>query len=205
MGLSEKANQALKGQAHELIDEIKKIEEPIERLVAKRDALQKNIDEVQETSRDLKEAANVLMDLCGEEKPYDIPKRKEVVDYRKPGRLRVKKICDTCGETVYVPHMKKKCPLDGCKGRVEKPEPALELDPEPEDDPEDDLESDDDIDLGPERSDPPMPVDDDSWRRPGPGLEKKGCNRCNRPVYVLPHCTICPDEMCHGHLVDVKK
>ncbi len=201
MALSEKANQALKGQADELIAEIKGIEEPIEKLVAERDALQKQIDEIQETSRDMKEAANALMNLCGGEKPYELSKRKEVVDYLKPGPKRFPRKCDVCGETIYVSYAQKKCPLDGCNGRVEKLDP--EPDPDPEDDPEDELDSDDDEE--PERSDPQMPVDDEAWRQPGPGLTKKGCNRCNRPVYVLPHCTICPDEACRGHLVDVKK
>jgi hypothetical protein len=199
MALSEKASQAIKGQADELVAEIWKIEEPIENLVAERDGLQKKIDEIQETSHDLKEAANVLMDLIGEEKPYDIPKRKEVVDYRKPGPKRGTKKCDACGETVYVSHAQKKCPLDGCDGRVERY------------DPEDDLESDDDIDPDPDddeepdRSDPPTPADEEDWRRPGPNKVKKGCNRCNRAVYVLPHCTICPDEVCRGNLVNAKK
>lgn len=206
MGLSEPARQALKGQADELVDEIRKIEQPIERLLEEREALQKQIDEIKSGSRDLKEAVNVLMNLIGEEKPYGEPKANDsapaAADYESPGSGRAERRCPKCKSTVYVGVRKKGCPKPDCDGALQVPN----KDPDPGDDPdEDDLDSDDDIDSGSECSDPPMPVDDEEWRRPGPGTIKKGCNRCNRAVHVLPHCTICPDESCRGNLVDTKK
>ena len=214
MGLPNATSKALRKQADGLVAEIKKIEEPIEKLAGERDALQDKIDQIQATTRELKEAVNILVRLFGEENLYDIPKAKETAAYLKPGRWRFEKICASCGETAYVAHHRKACPFDGCDGRLDKPDsgPEPEDEPDRQDDAEEELESDDDIkhdleddnDEEPECSDPPMPVDE-SWRRPGEGTVKKGCNRCNRVVHVLPHCTICPDELCRGHLVDTKK
>ena len=103
MALSEAARQALKGQAQELIDEIRKIEQPIERLIAEREALQKQIDEIKSGSRDLKEAVNVLMNLIGEEKPYGEPKANDpapaAADYESPGSGRAERRCPKCEST----------------------------------------------------------------------------------------------------------
>ncbi len=202
MGLSEPARQALKGQADKLVEEIRKIEQPIERLLEEREALQKQIDEIKSGSRDLKEAVNVLMNIIGEEKPYGEPKANDsapaAADYESPGSGRAERRCPKCKSTVYVGVRKKGCPKPDCDGTLQVPN----KDPDPGDDPdEDDLDSDDDIDSGSECSDPPMPVDDEEWRHPGEGRVGKGCRLCQRGIYAAGTKTIGPDPGWAGALV----
>jgi hypothetical protein len=90
------------------------------------------IDKLSSVCLEHKEAVNGLLATIGDDPCYEITKPKDTshLDYTRPGDRKIEKKCDTCEGIVYVAFARKKCPVPGCRGRVDIPRPGKPTAPE---------------------------------------------------------------------------
>lgn len=131
MALPEAQRKLFKKQADDIVASVTKMEDAMAKMVSEKEALeaelkqkiaekQTAIDLLFRERREHQEAVNQLMEMAGEEKPYDIPAvspgRRS--DYTQPARNKVKRVCPECGTTVYVGKARMGCPVESCPGKL---------------------------------------------------------------------------------------
>lgn len=129
--MPEAQRRLFKDQAKTLMDSVEEMEGGMAKLVKAKEELQADYDRklaekqeainmLRQERREHQEAANQLMAMADEEKPYDIPRQTagRSGDFTKPARSKVERTCPKCEATVYVGKARKSCPVAGCDGKL---------------------------------------------------------------------------------------